>query len=428
MADQSISCPSCGKKIPLTRALRAEIEASLKQQFDETLQGRERELRAKYESRLEEDLQRAQADAAKKAEKKVAQELAGLKNQVKDQAKDLEEARRLELSMRKKERELERKQQELELTVAREIDKERTRLVTETQERLAEEHRLKDAEKERQLGDMRRQIEDLKRKAEQGSQQLQGEAGEGELESLLRANFPSDEISAIGQGVRGADVHQIVIDPRGRKSGAILWECKNTKNWSDGWIAKLKQDQRSLRADVAVLVTATLPKGCTRFALIDGVLVTDFACAAGLAAVLRANLHQLAQTRSAAISKEESLELCIDTCLVWNSGTASRPSWRRSLTCDRNSTRSAGPPSVSGRAARVRLMRSPSTSPGCTATCKGWFLPCRRSRSLNCPRRRSRSCWRKALTTHPRTTSDLARSPRSNVTSVSSPAVANAAR
>ena len=308
MADQSISCPSCGKKIPLTRALRAEIEASLKQQFDETLQDRERQLRAQYESRLEADLQRAQADAAKQAEKGVAQELAALKGQVKDQAKDLEEARRLELSMRKKERELERQQQELELTVAREIDKERTRLVTETQERLVEEHRLKDAEKERQLGDMRRQIEDLKRKAEQGSQQLQGEAGEGELESLLRANFPSDEISAIGQGVRGADVHQVVID-RGRKSGAILWECKNTRNWSDGWIAKLKQDQRTLHADVAVLVTATLPKGCTRFALIDGVLVTDFACAAGLAGVLRAHLCQLAQTRSAAISKEESLEL-----------------------------------------------------------------------------------------------------------------------
>jgi hypothetical protein len=309
MADQSISCPSCGKKIPLTRALRAEIEASLKLQFDETLHNRERELRAKYESRLEGDLQRAQADAAKKAEKRVAQELAGLKNQVKDLAKDLEEARRLELSMRKREREFERKQQELELTVAREIDKERNRLVTETQERLAAEHRLKDAEKERQLGDMRRQIEDLKRKAEQGSQQLQGEAGEGELESLLRANFPSDEISAIGQGVRGADVHQVVIDPRGGKIGAILWECKNTRNWSDGWIAKLKQDQRSLHADVAVLVTATLPKGCTRFALIESVLVTDFACAAGLAAVLRANLCQLAQTRRAAISKEESLEL-----------------------------------------------------------------------------------------------------------------------
>src|SRR4029453_13759304 len=293
MADQSITCPSCRKKIPLTRALRVEIEASLKQQCDETLQDQERELRAKYESRLEEDLQRAQADAAKKAEKKVAQELAGLKNQVKDQAKDLEEARRLELSMRKREREFERKQQELELTVAREIDKERTRLVPETQERLAEEHRLKDAEKERQLGDMRRQIEDLKRKADQGSQQLQGEAGEGELDTTLRGAFPTDDINGMGKGARGADIHHVVVDARGVRRGSILWECKNARHWSDGWIAKLKADQRSLHADVAVLVSASLPKDCRRFTMIDGVLVTDFACAGALAGVIRGNLLEL---------------------------------------------------------------------------------------------------------------------------------------
>src|ERR1700730_18236461 len=108
MADQSISCPSCGNKIPLTRALRTEIEASLKQQFDETLQERERALRAQYEGQLEEDLLHAHQDATKIAEKKIAQELAGLKEQVKEQAKDLDEARRLELAMRKRERELER--------------------------------------------------------------------------------------------------------------------------------------------------------------------------------------------------------------------------------------------------------------------------------------------------------------------------------
>jgi hypothetical protein len=264
MTAQSISCPSCGKRIPLTSALRSEIET---------------------------------------------QELAELRVQLKDQAKELDAARRLELSMRKRERDLERRQQDFELTVAREIDKERSRIVSETQERLLDEHRLRDAEKERQLGDMRRQIEDLKCKAAQGSQQLHGEAGERELEALLRANFPADEICAIGQGVRGADVHQIIIDAGGRKSGAILWECKNTRNWSDAWIAKLKQDQRSCHADVAVLVSATLPKSCARFALIEGVLVTDFACATSLAAVLRANLCQLAQARSAAVSKEEKLEL-----------------------------------------------------------------------------------------------------------------------
>jgi hypothetical protein len=159
------------------------------------------------------------------------------------------------------------------------------------------------------LADMRRQIEDLKRKADQGSQQLQGEAGEDALESILRSHFPSDDISAIGQGLRGADIHQVIVDPRGVRPGSILWECKNARHWSDGWIAKLKDDQRALRADVAVLVTAALPKDCRRFMMIDGVLVTDFACAGALAGVLRDQLTALAQARHAAIRKHDTLEL-----------------------------------------------------------------------------------------------------------------------
>src|SRR3954471_21896165 len=294
VVEQSISCPSCGKKIPLTRALRAEIETSLK---------------AEYDRRLEEERARAEQEAARKTERKLAQELGALHEQIEEQAKELEEAHRLELAMRKRERELERKQADLDVTIARQLDEERTTLVADLQQRLTEEHRLKDVEKERQLTEMRRQIEDLKRKAEQGSQQLQGEAGEEELESMLRGSFPSDEISGVGQGVRGADVPQLVVDARGARAGAILWECKNTRHWSHDWIQKLKQDQRALHADVAVLVSVCLPKGCTRFTMIDGVLVTDFACAVSLAMVLRANLLQVAQARNAATNKEEKLEL-----------------------------------------------------------------------------------------------------------------------
>lgn len=302
---QDVICPSCGKKIPLTRALRAEIETSLKAEFDD----RERELRDQYERKLEADRERVEKDAAKRAEKKLALELGGLKEQLKEQAKEIEDARRVELALRKREQALERKQADLEVTIARTLADERAKLITETQERAADQHRLKDAEKERQLADMRRQIEDLKRKADQGSQQLQGEAGEGELETILRRAFPTDDISGIGQGIRGADVHQVVIDAGGAKRGAILWECKNARNWSDGWIAKLKADQRSLHADVAVLVTAALPRDCRRFTIIDGVLVTDFACAGALAAVLRGNLLELAQARHAALRKHDSLEL-----------------------------------------------------------------------------------------------------------------------
>ncbi len=309
MAEQSISCPSCGKKIPLTRALRAEIETSVKEQYDEALEKRESELRARFAEQLREDLERVQADACKAAERKAGQELAVLKEQLTDQSRELDDARKLELAIRKRERELTRIQEDLELTVERKLDEERTRLVTEAQKRLTDEHRLKDAEKERQLFEMRRQIEDLKRRAEQGSQQLQGEAGEDEVEAMLRSSFPCDAISAVAQGVRGGDIHHVVIDSRGARAGAILWECKNTRNWSDGWIEKLKQDQRALRADISVLVTAALPKGCRRFALVEGVLVTDFTCAAPVAALLRANLLQLAQARNAAINKGASLEL-----------------------------------------------------------------------------------------------------------------------
>jgi hypothetical protein len=304
-AEQSIACPSCGKRIPLTRALRAEIETSLKAEFGE----RERELRDEYERKLDADRERVEKDAAKRAEKKLAQELGGLKEQLKEQAKEIEDARRVELALRKREQALERSQADLEVTIARTLADERAKLIIETQERAADQHRLKDAEKERQLAEMRRQIEDLKRKADQGSQQLQGEAGEEQLETILRQNFPMDDISGIGQGIRGADVHHVVVDARGAKRGAILWECKNARNWSDGWIAKLKADQRSLHADVAVLVTAALPRDCRRFTTIDGVLVTDFACAGALAALLRANLLELSQARHAALQKHDTLEL-----------------------------------------------------------------------------------------------------------------------
>lgn len=305
MAEQSIACPSCGKKIPLTRALRADIETSLKAEFDE----RERTLREQMDARREQELERVEKDAAKKAEQKLARQLAVLQDQLKDQTREIDEARRVELELRKRERELEKKHADLEVTVARTLDRERTTLVADAQARLAEEHRLKDEERERQLAGMRRQIEDLKRKADQGSQQIQGEAGEERLEAMLLDAFPMDDIRGIGPGVRGADLHQIVAGSRGATCGAILWECKNAKHWSEAWIAKLKTDQRALRADIAVLVTSSLPKGCTRFVVIDGVLVTEFACAVALAGVLRIQLQQLSQARHAASSQEEKLEL-----------------------------------------------------------------------------------------------------------------------
>ena len=305
MADQSIACPSCGTAIPLTRALRAEIEASVKREFDEQMASRERELRESFDASIE----RAKADAARDANRRLARDVAALQEQVKEQSRALEDARAQELALRRRERELERDRHELEIGVARRLDEERRTIVAETQARLADEHRLKDAEKERQLADMRKQIEDLRRKAEQGSQQLQGEAGEVELETVLREACRADDIRPVSQGIRGADLHHVVFDGRGARAGAILWECKNTRHWSDAWIPKLKNDQRAMRADVAILVTACLPRGVARFGYVDGLIVTDFASVPGVAAVVRAQLVALSQARQAATHKEARLEL-----------------------------------------------------------------------------------------------------------------------
>lgn len=309
MAEGSIACPDCGRQIPLTRALRADIEASLRGQFEQEMAAREAALRAGFEVRARAELERAQQVARQDAERGLARQLRDLQAQVQEQARDLDEARRHELALRRRERELQRQQQDLEITLARQLDEERRRIAEEAQARFAEEHRLKDAEKERQLAEMRRQIDDLRRRAEQGSQQLQGEAGEGELEGVLRDTCRTDDIQPVAQGIRGADLHHVVFDARGMRAGALLWECKNTRHWSDGWIAKLKADQRAIHADVAVLVSACLPRGVSRFAYVDGVLVTDFASVPGVAAILRAQLIALAQARNAAVHKEERLEL-----------------------------------------------------------------------------------------------------------------------
>ena len=304
-ADQTITCPSCGSTIPLTRALRAEIETTLRVEYAR----RERELRDEFQEIIAGDRARVEKDAAKRAEKRLAQELTALRDQVREQGSALEDARRVELTLRKREQELERQKADLDVTVARTLAEERNKLIADTEARAAEQHRLKDAEREKQLADMRRQIEDLKRKADQGSQQRQGEAGEGELEAILRGAFPMDEITSIAQGIRGADIHQTVVDGRGTKAGAILWECKNAKLWSDAWIAKLKTDQRARSADLVVLVTAALPKGCTTFTIVEGVVVTSFPCAATLGAVLRGQLLEIAQARRTSARSDDKLEL-----------------------------------------------------------------------------------------------------------------------
>ena len=156
---------------------------------------------------------------------------------------------------------------------------------------------------------MQRQIEELKRRADQGSQQLQGEVLELELETTLRLKFPLDCIEPVAKGEFGGDVLQRVMGPLGQWCGSILWESKRTKNWSDGWLAKLRGDQRTAKAEIAVLVSSTLPKEIETFGQIDGVWITEPRLALPLVIALRQSLIEIASTRQTQEGQETKMEL-----------------------------------------------------------------------------------------------------------------------
>ncbi len=206
----------------------------------------------------------------------------------------LKDARMRELDFLKKAQDLQNREQELELSLQKRLMEERAQLVEQIRKDEADRSNLKDTEyqmrlreMEKQLEDQRRLAEEMRRKAEQGSMQLQGEVQELALEEMLRATFPFDAISEVGKGVRGADCIQTVRNQYGQECGKIIYESKRTKDFSRDWIEKLKADMRSQGADVAILVTQTMPRDMDKFGEREGIWVCTFHEVKSLTYVLR---------------------------------------------------------------------------------------------------------------------------------------------
>jgi hypothetical protein len=232
-----------------------------------------------------------------------------LRRQNAEKDRKLEAARQLELEWRQERRELEEREKNVALDVSRRVDGERQKIAEETAKRLQQEFRLREAEKDKKLQDALKVNDELKRKLEQGSQQTHGEVLELELEELLKSAFPTDQIEPVPKGMSGADVAHKVFSRSGQLCGTIVWELKRTKGWSDGWLQKLKDDQRQLRAEIAVLVSEALPKDCSNFMHLNGVWVSNPSCALSVATVLRLQLLQLASAGGAGVGKTEKMEV-----------------------------------------------------------------------------------------------------------------------
>ncbi len=302
MSQDSIKCPKCGTVIPLSEALSHDIEERARQKFELQLSEKETE----YQSKLKKQREELELKIKKQAEEAVGADLADLKAQVEDGKRKLKQAQEIELSLRKRQRELEDREKSVDLEVARKVGEEREKVESTARTRFEEQHKLKDAEKDKKLSDALKQVDELKRKMEQGSQQAQGDILEVELEGMFKREFPFDVIEAVSTGVRGGDIIQTVKTQSGRTCGKILWETKRVKNWSESWVQKLKDDQGDAKADTAVLVSEALPVGFHHFRqMTNGVWVTDIPSALFLALALRVVLVQVANAKEVESGKED---------------------------------------------------------------------------------------------------------------------------
>jgi hypothetical protein len=341
MTEPTITCPACKVEIKLTESLAAPLIESTRRQFEQQLAQKDSDIAQREQAMRDKEKQLAEdkrklddqvadqvaaqlkaerarvvAEESRKAKlasaaelENKARELTELQEVLNANNEKLAEAQKAQAELIKKQRELDDAKRELELTVEKRVQEGLTEVRTQAKKEAEDEQKLKVMEKEQTIAAMQKQIEDLKRRAEQGSQQLQGEVQELEIENLLRSKFPFDAIEPVPKGEFGGDVLHRVVGAGGQSGGTILWEFKRTKNWSDGWLAKLRDDQRTAKAEIAVIVSQVLPKGVETFEMVEGVWVTHPRAALPVAMILRQSLLELALARQSSEGQQTKTEM-----------------------------------------------------------------------------------------------------------------------
>jgi hypothetical protein len=329
LSEPTITCPKCKAEIPLTESLAAPLLEATRRQYEIRLSQKDKEIEQREDGLREQE--KHLADAKRKLDQEVADQVAEqlkaerarvvaeearkakLASESEIEAKSREvvslqeilaennlklaEAQQAQADLLRKQRELDDAKRELDLTIEKRVQENLTEVRTRAKREAEEAERLKVAERDQKIASMQRTIEELQRKAEQGSQQLQGEVQELELESLLSTKFPYDTIEPVPKGEFGGDSLQRVVSPGGVVAGTILWESKRTKNWSNGWLAKLREDQRTAKAEISILISQVLPEGVETFDVIEGVWVAHPRVIIPIATVLRNTLLEVSTAR-----------------------------------------------------------------------------------------------------------------------------------
>jgi hypothetical protein len=319
MSNYTVTCPKCQHSFEPTDAIREEVEKELRGKMTDWQKKKEEETN----QLLAEQKTKLQTEITEQLKKNIASDYEHKiklmqENETKMQ-QQANEYREKELDFLKKLQDIQTKEAELELELQRKLNAERELIKQQIQkeelERISikdQEHQLKVKELEKQIEDQRKLAEEMRRKAEQGSMQMQGEVQELLLEELLKASFPFDLISEVGKGVRGADCIQTVRNNIGQEAGKIIYESKRTTAFAAEWIEKLKADMRSQGADISIIVTQTFPKDMDRFGEKDGVYICSFQEVRSVALLLRNAILKVHDVRKSQVNKGDKMTLLYD--------------------------------------------------------------------------------------------------------------------
>lgn len=320
--NSTIKCPQCHHEFPIGNALAQEIENDIRQKYlkryneDKNKLEAEKQQLAKEAEQLKtlsenqdqilaDKLKQAKMQLEQEAIKKAAGEMQAqmemLNKELTDKTLKLRESQQKELDLMVKEKQILEREQTLKLDMEKQMLEKSKEIEDRAKKLEGEKFDLKIKELEKKLADQVELAETMRRKAEQGSMQLQGEVQELALEDLLRGTFPFDQIEEVAKGVKGADCVQHVKNNLAQACGKIIYESKRTKAFTNEWIEKLKADMRAQQADIAVIVTEVLPRDMDAFGFKDGVWICRFSEVKALAFLLRDSLLKI---HTALVSQE----------------------------------------------------------------------------------------------------------------------------
>lgn len=316
MEDNKISCPKCGHTFGVGEVLNNQLEqerikfrSAFNKKITELEEQHKRDTEQVVAQKLSEEKRKMDGLLREEIHKDFEQRMGLLNAELEKKRKESFDLQKITLENEKLKNDMQQQRMQIELEFQRKKNEEMEKAVKAMKESIANEYEMKLKDKDYQYNKMREQIEEMKRKAEQGSMQMQGEVQEVALEEMLKTFFPHDLIQNVPKGVKGADVIQVVRNFSGQVCGKIVYESKRTKNFGGDWIDKLKFDMRELGASMAVLVTEAMPSDMERFGQKEGVWVCSYADVKSLSFVLRDGLLRIQTVIDSQENKDDKLHL-----------------------------------------------------------------------------------------------------------------------